>query len=185
LIYPVTSWIDISADKKPREELLKDFLLPLSLIVGLFSFLGTTFSAGIPDTFSFAYLVLSGMISFLVIFLEVYLSGWLITKIAHTFNKETNSNDIFNLVIFSHVPFFLTLAVSKLFPSLIFINLLGAYSFFLFWNGIDHFITINKENKQIFMVLSVLVMILTYVLLTWIFNSIYNGILIRFATFGG
>lgn len=183
IFQPVTFWPELASEEQARKKLVLDYLIPFSLLVGISSLLGTLFQEGIEDSFSIAYLILTGAISFLIIFLEVYLSGWLITEIALSFDPGIKSNSIFNLVIYSHIPFFLTLAISLLIPQLLFINLLGMYSFYLFWTGIESFTRMKDDRKTVFLILSILVMILMYLLLTVIFNSIYDVVLNQFTTF--
>lgn len=173
----------IASENSYRKQIVSEVLLPMAFLVGLTSFLGTIMSGGIEDTLSIGYLVFSGLISFLIFFLEVYLSAWLITEIALSLKSDTNSHAIFNLVIYSHIPFFLTLSVSLLFPELMFINLLGIYSFVLFWKGIDFFTDLKEEGKTVFMAVSSIIMILLYTLLTVVFNKIYDTVLNQFNTF--
>ena len=184
LLYPISVWAEISAENRERNELVKEILLPFSLLVGLSSFFGMAFAERIEDGFSLGYLLLNGLISFLIIFLEVYISGWLITRISRSFDPGIDPDRIFNLVIFSQIPFMLTLSITKLFPSLIFLNVLGAYSFFLLWNGIEPLIKLDNQKKPFFMVLSAVIMVLLFLFLNMIFNGIYDGILNRFTTFG-
>ncbi|MGC9345138.1 MAG: Yip1 family protein [Bacteroidales bacterium] len=183
LIQPSAAWVDLSSENQLRRSIILDYLLPFSILIGISSLLGTLISEGIEDSFSFAYLILTGSISFLIIFLEVYLSGWLITEISLSFDPSINSHSIFKLVTYSHTPFFLTLSLSLLIPQMLFLNLLGAYSFYLFWAGIEYLTNLKEERKIAFIMLSTLVMILMYLLLTVIFNSIYDVVLNQFTTF--
>lgn len=180
---PGNSWPAIASENWYRRRVVLEVLLPMAFLVGISSFLGTLISGGIEDSVAIGYLILSGFISFLIFFLEVYLSAWLITEIAISLKSDTNSHYIFNLLIYSHIPFFLTLSVSLLFPDLIFVNLLGVYSFVLFWKGIEHFSNLKEERKTVFMILSTLIMILLYLLLTLVFNNVYDTVLNQFNTF--
>ena len=73
MFQPFTAWPEISSEKMIRSQVVLEFLLPMSILVGICSFLGTFFNEGIEDSFSVGYLLLSGFISFIMIFLEVYL----------------------------------------------------------------------------------------------------------------
>ncbi len=180
---PRATWSEIAVENSYRKKVITELLLPMSLIVGVSSILGTVLTDIIEDSFAMGYVFFSGSISFLIFFLEVYLSAWIITELAVSFEPDTDSHSVFTLVIYSHIPFFITLSASLIFPQLIFLNILGTYSFFLFWNGIEHFTGIKADKKTVFMILSSLVMILLYILLAMIFNNIYNTVLIQFTTF--
>lgn len=183
IIMPGSSWPVIASENSYRRKIVLELLFPMAVLVGLSSFLGTVISDGIEDSVTIGYLIFSGFISFLIFFLEVYLAAWLITEIAISLKSDANSHSIFNLVIYSHIPFFLTLSFSLLFPQLMFINLLGIYSFILFWKGIEHFTDIREERKIIFMIISSVIMILLYTLLTIVFNNVYDTVLNQFNTF--
>ncbi len=183
IFMPGNSWPAIASENWYRRKIVLEVLLPMAFLVGISSFLGALISGGIEDSVTIGYLILSGFISFLIFFLEVYLSAWLITEIAISLKSDTDSHSIFNLLVYSHIPFFLTLSVSLLFPELMFINLLGIYSFVLFWKGIEYFTNLKDEKKIVFMVLSSLIMILLYTLLTLVFNNVYDTVLNQFNTF--
>jgi hypothetical protein len=131
----------------------------------------------VDASFSMAYVFFNGLISFLIIFLEVYLASWLISEVATSFTDEVNMDRIFNLVIYSHAPFLVTLAVTRLFPQLLFIVVLGLYTFYIFWLGIQKMLTIPEDRRMIFFLFSALIMILIFLLLSVIFNNIYGVVL--------
>lgn len=184
-IEPVTIWNRISEERLTRREVVIDYLFPMAVLIGLCATLGMLISEGLFDSFSISYLLLNGIISFFVIFLEVYLSGWLITELGVSFDNTVSSHRVFNLVVYSQAPFYLALAFTRLFPQLFFAIIAGIYSFYLFWNGIEIQTGLHNEKRNLFFVLSSLVMILMFLILSLVFNSIYDSVLNRFSTFGG
>ena len=114
----------------------------------------------------------------------MYIASWLITEVAISFGDHNSSAAIFNLVIYSHAPFFLILSLTKLFPALFFMMILGVYSFYIFWLGMGKLLDIQENKKLVFLLLSSLVMILTFLLLSVVFDSIYNIVLDQFTTVG-
>ncbi|HYW96778.1 MAG TPA: hypothetical protein VE870_14375, partial [Bacteroidales bacterium] len=78
---------------------------------------------------------------------------------------------------------FLALTISRLFPQLMFLMVTGIYSFFVFWLGIMSLLKIEEDKRVIFLFLSGLIMILLFLLLTVIFNSIYDLLLNQLSTF--
>ncbi len=185
IIRPQQAWREIDFEKRSKRDIIYAYLLPMSVIVGLSTMLGTLFFSDIEDSISVGYVFVNGVISFLIVFLEVFLSGWLIAEMTESFDPGVNSNTIFNLVIYSHAPFFVVLTISRLFPQLMFLMVTGVYTFFVFWMGISHLLRIEEERKIVFLFLSGLIMILLFLLLTVIFNSIYGLLLGQFTTFGG
>lgn len=183
IIRPHQAWQEIHFESRSKSNAITDYLFPMSLIVGFSTMLGLLFFSDIEDSISFGYILVNGVISFLIVFLEVFLSGWLIAEMTESFDNTVDSNIIFNLVIYSHAPFFLALTISRLFPQLMFLMITGIYSFFVFWLGITRLLKIDEDKRIIFLFLSGLIMILLFLLLTVIFNSIYKVLLTQLSTF--
>ncbi len=177
LLSPVGAWEEILAEGLSRRKVIFRFLLPWSLILGFLTFLGVLFYENIYDSNALIFILISGSFSFFIIFLEVYLSGWLITELTGLLGNPSGSDEVFNLVVFSHAPFFIVLSLTHLFPQLMFINAFGIYSFFVFWTGINKLTEIKEENKIPFLLVSSLIMLALFMLLSFTFNSIYETIL--------
>jgi hypothetical protein len=177
IIKPEESWNLIKQENKSRKVVVKEFLLPVSILIGICSLLGTLFFSNVDASFSLAYVFFNGLISFLIIFLEVYLSSWIITEVATSFTDDVDTDRIFNLVIYSHAPFLITLAITGLFPQLLFIVVLGFFTFYIYWLGIQKMLTIPEDRRMIFFLFSALVMVLIFLLLSVIFNNIYDVVL--------
>lgn len=180
---PLITWGQIYKENKTKTKLINDFLIPMSILIGLTTLFGNIFGGIVQDSISFSYLVASSIISFLIIFLEVYLSGLIIVKLAEHFNPSVDSNKIFNLVIYSHTPVFLSLAFVKIFPQLYFVSLIGLYSIYIYWIGIELFSGFKTERKIIFLLISGIVTFVLYLFLSYIFNWIYNAIINEFTNF--
>jgi hypothetical protein len=183
IVRPQQAWQEINFEKRTKREAILEYLLPMSVVIGICTMLGSLFFADIEDSISFGYVLINGVISFLIVFLEVILAGWLITEISESFDAKVDSNMIFSLVIYSHAPFFLALAISRLFPQLLFLMITGIYSFFVFWLGISNLLRIDEDKKIIYLFLSSLIMILLFLLLSVIFNSMYSLLVDQFSTF--
>lgn len=183
IIEPLKAWSEIYDENKDRKEIIIDYLLPMSGLVAICSLLGNIIGGSLHDTFSFAYIFFNCLISFLIIFLEVYLAGWLISEVASSFNSKSESDRIFNLVVYSHAPFFLSLAFIKILPAMFFVVVIGFYSFYLYWLGMEKMAGLKSENRGLFILLSGLIMIAAYSLLTIVFNSIYEVIIEQIVNF--
>ena len=181
---PGTGWSKISDEGSNRRKAIINYLFPMALLIAVSSILGNLIFGDVEDSYSIAFIFLNSLISFLIIFLEVYLAGWLIFELAIALNSNSNSDQIFNLVIYSHAPLFICLAFIKIFPDLIFITIAGFYSFYLFWLGLEKLAGLKPERKIPFMLSSSLIMILSFTLLTFVFNSIYDVLIDQFINFG-
>ena len=177
LLNPFETWKEIKTERKSKNELVSQFLLPISITVGICSLFGTLFFSKIGDSFSIGYVIFNGIISFLVLFLEVYFSALLISEIATSFSPETDSDSAFSLVIYAQTPLYVSLAVVKLFPQLLFLIVLSIYTIYLFWIGSLKLLKVPEDKRIIFLMLSMLVIIIIFLLLSLIFDSLYNMVL--------
>lgn len=185
LINPEKAWLEIARDGMSSREAIIGFLLPFSLLIGISSIAGSLVQEGIQDSFSLGILLLSGVISMFIIFLEVYTASWLVLQLSKSLSGSSDPRSVFKLVIYSHIPFFLTLILSSLFRELLFINLFGLYSFFIFWLGTAKMTELTRENRIILTALAAVIMVLLYLLFTIIFNNFYDLLVNQFTTFAG
>lgn len=183
LLSPGLAWEEIISDGLSRRKVIFRFLLPWALILGFFTFLGVLFYENIYDPNALTFIFISGSFSFFIIFLEVYISGWIITELTGLLGNSSGSDEVFNLVIFSHTPFFIVLSLTHLFPQLMFINVFGIYSFFVFWTGIDKMTKVKEDNRFPFLIVSSLIMLALFMLLSFTFNNIYDTILEQLTVF--
>jgi hypothetical protein len=65
----------------------------------------------------------------------------------------------FKLAVYSLSPLFLSLAISRLFESLLFINILSLYGLYIFWIGMEKMIN-PPEHKKLPMVIATLISML-------------------------
>ena len=190
-VYPLTRDLILTPQNTFRNMLSEDqqkkshfsSLLFMAVLIGISSILGSILSGDIHDGFSIGYILFEGIISFIVIYLEVNLAALIILRLASAFDNSAERDKIFKLVIFSQAPFFLSLILIKIFPDLLFLGIVGFYSFYLFYTGVGILSEMKQEEKTIFLLLSILVMIVLYYLLTLFFNSIYNVVVQQITTF--
>ena len=71
----------------------------------------------------------------------------------------------FKLVAYSMSPVFLVLIISRIFESLLFINVLGLYGLYLLWTGMEVMITPPEHKKIPFLIATVFVTVIVFLLL--------------------
>ena len=88
IIHPQQAWQEINFENRSKRTAMFNYLLPMSVIVGLSTMLGSLFFADIEDSISIGYVLVNGIISFLIVFLEVFLAGWLIAEMTESFDPR-------------------------------------------------------------------------------------------------
>jgi len=87
------------------------------------------------------------------------------------------------LSAYSQLPFFLILALVKLLPSLIFLIVLSFYSALLFHTGCGILTGIPRGKKLQFTLLSVLIIITSFIICSELYTLLYTEIMEQFSTF--
>jgi hypothetical protein len=71
----------------------------------------------------------------------------------------------FKLVAYSMAPIFLSLTISRLFESLLFINVLGLYGLYIFWIGMETMLNPPDSKKVPMIIATVIAMLIIFLLL--------------------
>ncbi|MFC2090120.1 YIP1 family protein [Bacteroidota bacterium] len=161
----------------------KRFLVPLSGIISLFFLVSSSITNIASPATSFIYIFFNAIILFLIVLTHSYVSGKIITLIGQNMHPVENSINYYALTIYSQLPFYIILAIVKLFPSLVFLSFLGLYSGLLFYTGTRKLIKIPEEKRIRFTLLSMLIMMISFILFSQLFTILYDEIIEQFSTF--
>ncbi len=161
----------------------KSYTLPIASLVGVFALIGSAFSNMSLPINSFLYIIINAIIVFFLIICHIYISGKAISLLGQNICHENKTNRYFTLTAYSQLPFFLVLAVIKLFPSLIFLVFLGFYSAMLFYTGSSSMTRIPSDKRIQFTLLSILIMVISFILLSELFTLLYSEIIDQLSTF--
>lgn len=130
------------------------FFMPLTILVTVSAFVGSLFF--INTSLKPMYSVLVALNTFLFLYLGIYASAFVVREIMRAMDLGHDFLVAFKLVAYSMAPIFLSLTISRLFESLLFINVLGLYGLYIFWIGME--IMINPpDHKKLPMIIATLV----------------------------
>lgn len=178
IINPGKAWEVVHREERPIKFVRGSFFMPLIILVTLSSFLGSMFF--INTTLKPMYSVLTAITTFLFLYLGVYASAFAVKEIMNIFKTGIDFLVGFKLVAYSLAPIFLSLTVSRLFESLLFINVLGLYGVYIFWVGTE--VMVNPpDNKKLPMIITsvvaiVIIFLILQVLLSRLTQTIYFSI---------
>lgn len=183
LINPTSEFSVIAEEQPEQSAVTKNFTLPMSLLVALFALLGSAFSNITLPINSFLYVVINAVIVFFMILTHTYLSGKAISLLGRNISPEDRPSSYYALSAYAQLPFFLVLAIIKLLPSLIFLIVLGFYSALLFHSGCGSLTGIPKGKRIQFTLLSVLIIITSFIICSELYTLLYAEIIEQFSTF--
>ena len=126
IINPGKAWEVVHREERPMKFVRGSFFLPLIILVTISAFLGSMFF--INTTLKPMYSVLAAVNTFLFLYLGVYGSAFVVREIMRAMDLGHDFLVAFKLVAYSMAPIFLSLTVSRLFESLLFIIIASVVS---------------------------------------------------------
>jgi hypothetical protein len=160
IISPVKAWEVVHSENRPIKVIRGSFFLPLVILASISSFFGSMFF--INTTLKPMYSVLTGLDTFLFLYLGVYASAFIVKEITRALDLGHDFVVAFKLVAYSLTPIFLTLTISRLLESLLFINLLGLYGLYIFWTGIQEMVNPPEHKKLPMLIATVVSMVIIF-----------------------
>ncbi len=170
IINPGKAWEVVHREARPMRFVRGSFFLPLIILVSVSAFLGSMFF--INTTLKPMYSVLTAITTFLFLYLGVYGSAFAVREIMRAMDLGHDFLVAFKLVAYSMAPIFLSLTVSRLFESLLFINVLGLYGLYIFWIGMEVMVNPPDHKKVPMIIASVVSMLIIFFLLQIILSKL-------------
>ncbi len=170
IINPGKAWDVVHREERPMRFVRGSFFVPLVILVAVSSFLGSMFF--INTTLKPMYSVMTAVSTFLFLYLGVYCSTFVVREIMKAMDLGHDFLVAFKLVAYSMAPIFLSLTVSRLFESLLFINVLGLYGLYIFWIGMEVMVNPPDHKKLPMIIASVISMLIIFFLLQIILSKL-------------
>ena len=146
LFNPVKFWETIKSENTPAVLIRNSFLIPFSFLVALSSFFGSLLY--VNSELAPLYSVLVGIKCLLVIFIAVYSTSYLVSQITYPLDLGKNFNNSFRMVVVSITPFLMCQIPSRLFESLLFVNIISFYGLYIFWIGAEKILNPPQYKKM-------------------------------------
>lgn len=174
IINPGKAWDVVHRENRPMQFVRGSFFLPLIILVTISAFLGSMFF--INTTLKPMYSVLAAVNTFLFLYLGVYASAFAVREIMRAMDLGHDFLVAFKLVAYSMAPIFLSLTVSRLFESLLFINVLGLYGLYIFWIGMEVMVNPPDHKKLPMIIATVVSMLIIFFLLLIILSKLTEAV---------
>ncbi len=176
LLMPKLAWTEIGEESITWERMLSTYLIPLILVGAIASFIGYGLIGVSMGSFGYSSSIGWGVgqaISFIVSGLAgIFISGWIISILAPTFNTQVSFHDGIKLVGYAYTPF-LVAAVIYILPVLSPIVFLGGlYSLYQLYLGFKPVTKVSDEKHGAYFAVSLIVIIAVMVVATLILTSL-------------
>ena len=163
IISPGKAWDVVYRENRPIKYVRGSFFLPLIIVVSVSSFFGSLLFTNV--TLNPMYSVLVCIDAFLLLYLGVYASSFIVTEISKALDLGHDFVISFKLVAYSLTPLFLSLTISRLFESLLFINVLSLAGLYILWTGIVRMLNPPDHKKIPMVIATVISMIIIFTIL--------------------
>lgn len=162
ILNPAKAWDTIVSENKPVKLVRNSLFLPLIILVSVSSFIGSLIF--INPELSPVYSIFVAIKNFIVLYFTIYATALILREITYPLDLGRDYNISFSIVVFSSIPLLLCLFISNIFESLLFINIVGLYSLYIFWIGTEKILNPPQYKKMPMLIATFICMIAIYVI---------------------
>ncbi|MDD2552738.1 MAG: Yip1 family protein [Dysgonamonadaceae bacterium] len=185
IVNPKLEWEVAKENTNSAQQHVVTYVLPLALISAIAIFIGV----GLIGYRVLGYRVQSvsgglvqAIMSLISILIGVYLSGFVIHKLAPTFNTSVSLDKAVKLVGFSYTAILLA-GILNIFPPLAFFTFLGGlYSLYILYLGFKPMTNVSDDKSMSYFLVSLLVIVAVYFIIGLILAGIIG--VLGFRAFG-
>jgi len=177
IMTPKTEWLVIAAEEPNTAQIFKGYVLPLALIPAIAHIIGlSVIGRGMMSSFSWG--IAMGLIQFILAFVGVYLSAYVIAFLAPRFGSQQDMGRAVQLVAYSYTPAWVAgiLSIVPVLGVLVFVG--GLYGLYLMYLGLPQMMKTPQDKVIGYLVVSIIAMIVIY----WIISLLLTSII--FSVFG-
>lgn len=174
---PVSEWQKINTENHNKTSIVNQFALPLIIIMSLCTIVGNAIFAS-RLIFSVQFVIAVALAKFTEAFIGLHISAKMVNELTTSFNSKKDIHHTYALVVYSLSVYFAVSALAYLFLGsyLEVLKVFGLYSFYLLWLGAAALLATPNDNKVGFVVVSALVILGVFSILTLMIDKIIAGI---------
>lgn len=171
LLSPAEFWKKRKEEGEGSKTLWLTYLLPMILAVAVAVFLGEFF--GRTDFF-IEYPLLKALREILLFIFTYFLSVWITAELMKSFGAEKNTDLARKLVVYSMTPLLLVSIVTGLFQFLYVLDIVGLYSFYLFWIGARELLSFPENKAHSYILITIVANFFAFSLIGVILSKLFN-----------
>lgn len=172
---PKTEWDAISAEEPNIQQILFNYVLPLSLIPTIAVIIGWGL-IGIFGFTSFTYGIAMGLVQLINAFLSVLIAGFVIDALAPSFGSQKNMGRAVQLVAYSMTPVWIA-GILNIIPTIGWLaGLIGLYGLYLMYLGLAPLMKTPEDKKVGYLVVSIIILVVVYFVIAAILTAIFMAV---------
>ena len=169
---PKEEWLVIKDEDISTKQLFVSYVAILALIPAVASFIGNFFTR-----FPVSYGIGVAIVTYIMTFVGIYLSAFVINLLAPNFESTQNMNNALKLVAFSYTPIWVG-GIFNIIPSLSVLgSIFGLYGLYLLYLGIEPMMATPSAKRISYLVVSLLVLFVIYIVIGLIVGAIVGALM--------
>lgn len=148
------------------------YLLPFLLVLAVVVFVGEFFKR---TDFFIEYPLLKAVREILLFVLAYIIGVYFTNELIKTFGGDKNIQIARKLVAYSLTPLLLVSMITGLFPFLYVVDILGMYSFYLFWVGAKELVTLPENKVHSYILITIVVNFFVFSFLSILLSKLLNA----------
>lgn len=176
LVNPKGFWNSKKVEEESGRSLFLKYLVPMFSVLAIAVFIGEFFKR---SDFFFEYPILKALRELLLFVLYYFISVFFTKELMKTFGGEKNTELARKLVAYSIIPFLSISILTGLIEYFSVIKVLGFYSFYLFWIGVETLSEIPDNKKHKYSLIVIFISLMVYSFLGWFLTKIFEFILMK------
>ncbi|MCE5344739.1 MAG: YIP1 family protein [Bacteroidales bacterium] len=178
ILDPVKAWESIDTENYPVKIVKESLFIPLVVLISISAITGSL--VFVNSRLSPLYSIFAGIKCFGLFYLSVYASAFIFGEITRAFNLGQNFSSSFKLIVYSILPVLLCQVLSRLFESLLFVDVLGLYGLYIFWTGAEKILNPPEDKKVPLLIVTTISFIVVYAATNFILTKLVNIIFYAF-----
>jgi hypothetical protein len=174
LLTPATEWLVIESETETPQSLLGKYVIPMSLIPAVASFLGwgvIGVNAVLVRFGSIRWGIFMALNVFITSIIGYFVSTYVIDALAPNFGSSKNPGKSAQLVAYANTASWVA-GIFNLIPSLSWLSIVGLYGIYLFYLGLGPLKSTPEDKKAGYMIVCALVIIGVWIVVGWIISTI-------------
>jgi len=175
ILNPVKAWEAIDSENRPVKLVRNSFFFPLIILVSVSAFVGSLIFTNAE--LSPVYSIFVGIKCFGLLFFTIYATAFIFSEITYPLDLGKDFSVSFKIIVYSTAPFLMCQILSRLFESLLFVNIIGLYGLYIFWTGVEKMLTPSQYKKMPMLIATTVTLagiyIATNLLLTLLIDRVY------------
>jgi hypothetical protein len=178
ILDPVKEWKSIDSEYRSVRFIRNSFFIPLTLLVSVSAFAGSLVFTN--SELSPVYSILVSIKSFCLLYFTMYSTAFILTEISYPLDLGRDFNISFKITVYSITPFLLCQILSRLFESLLFVNIIALYGLYIFWTGAEKLLSPPQYKKMPMLIATTITMVGLYIGLNFILNMVVDRVYYAF-----